>query len=435
MWLQWRWRCAGQSSLFCPDRLQQYREPPAQPQVIEHGKRQRRFATGCLGIERGFAAQQPFKRRGIERVCRQPGIQIRATPQAPLPAEPIEHSALCRGIDLPWRMQPPERRALNVPPGLAVEAQLRQDRRLKVIGRVRRGNELLPHQRPLETECRLKRRRIVGEKCPHRLQHRDGVKPLAPHLVGGQPMPHGCIVGRLCQAGKSAVSEVQALHRVGQGITTWSIDDARLFRRQKSVSDIDHRVGLWQPAGFGWCVDHRDFVIVLEWFVVAWPAPVAIRGIDPADAAHTEPVQFGGAQGAHARRAKHVNALRQRPEDFAVPYRGHIEEDPIDDADRARRRVTHHAIDVPLPDGRQISGRQHRFGVASGKCRPQEHHRPHERARAPGVYSPPGGVHGPSRPGMMTRATGMPNAGCVRSTHATCRMPAVRRRFSASSRS
>ena len=122
-----------------------------------------------------------------------------------------------------------------------------------------------------------------------------------------------CIAGGVGEAGKSAVGEVQALHRVGQRIATRSIDDAGRLRRQQRVPEIDHRVGLWPPAGLGRCVDHRDFVIVLEWFVVAWPVPVAIRGIDPADATHTEPVEFGGAQGAHAGRAEHVNTLRQRP--------------------------------------------------------------------------------------------------------------------------
>jgi hypothetical protein len=72
--------------------------------------------------------------------------------------------------------------------------------------------------------------------------------------------------------------------------------------------------------------------------VIVFQPAVAERLVYPADTAHAEDVELGGAQGADAGCTEDVNPLRHRPQDLLVPDRRHGLEIAVDDADRRRAR-------------------------------------------------------------------------------------------------
>ena len=105
-------------------------------------------------------------------------------------------------------------------------------------------------------------------------------------------------------------------------------------------------------------VQYRHLVVVLQY-------AVAESLEDPADPAHPEGVELGGAQRAHAGGAVDMDALGHRPQDLLVPDRRHHLEIAVDDADdagRANAAAVHFALPHRRPpssagsDGRSVGG-------------------------------------------------------------------------------
>src|SRR5215469_17544676 len=163
-------------------------------------------------------------------------------------------------------------------------------------------------------------------------------------------------------------------------------------------------------------MDDSHLVIIFKPGVETRPGPVAVGLEDTTDSSYSERLQFGRAQRAHAGGTEDVHATCQRPEDLAMPHCRRLLERAIYQPDRRGAPIAHSAIDVALPRGRKIIGFQQSSGVKRGQCWAEEYDGLHDAvsARIPGVYSPPAGVHGPSKPGTTTRATGMPSSRRVR---------------------
>src|SRR5277367_1604056 len=147
-------------------------------------------------------------------------------------------------------------------------------------------------------------------------------------------------------------------------------------------------------------MDDSHLVLVFERRVEAWPASVTVGFENTADSSHSEYLQFDGTQRAHTRGTEDLHATRQRPEDLAMPHRRCLLELAVQQADCGGAPIAHGAIDIALPRGRKIIGVQQFSSGPHGHRRAQEYDGLHDAAiaRAPGVYSPPGGVHGPSKP-------------------------------------
>ena len=301
------------AACFVLTALQQYREPAGQPQVIEHRERQRRFATGCLGVERGFAAQQPLKRAASSAFA---ASQASRSARRHRPRWRRNRSSTLR-----CAAGSTGRGACSRPSAARrTSRQASQSRRSSVRTDASSSSGASAAATNCSHTSARSKRNVAWNGGGSSARNARIASSIA---MASSRLRRTWLASSQCRTAASSAASARRANlrsaKCSRFIATvsasrrWSVDDAGRLRRQQRVPEIDHRVGLRPPAGLGRCVDHRDFVIVLEWFVVAWPVPVAIRGIDPADATHAEPVQFGGAQGAHAGRAEHVNTLRQRP--------------------------------------------------------------------------------------------------------------------------
>src|SRR5262249_51435586 len=155
--------------------------------------------------------------------------------------------------------------------------------------------------------------------------------------------------------------------------------------------------------------------------------------VDGAHSFHAEGLELDRPQGSHARASEHVDALLHGPHDLLVPHGGNALEVAVDDAD-GLGPLERDAVDIPLRDGRQIHGVQELTRLRCGKGGAREdidaHACPPMRVRAREPYWQFGTTPLASRPGMITRATGNPNSGLVRSTTTTRSTPAAVSRFS-----
>ena len=172
---------------------------------------------------------------------------------------------------------------------------------------------------------------------------------------------------------------------------------------------------------------NRDLVVVLE-------HPVRVGAVHLTHAPHPEPVELGRAEGAHARRAVHVDPLGQCEQDLLVPYRRHALEHPVHQGDGtgpAQRGPEY----VAVAGGGKVLRVQHLPGLVVGQGRPEEHHHlrhdasRNARRRAPGTLASTLSVQ-PSIPGTTIRTTGTAASGRVRSTRIASRAPTARSRSS-----
>ena len=127
-----------------------------------------------------------------------------------------------------------------------------------------------------------------------------------------------------------------------------------------------------------------DLVVILEL--------ATLEGLeDLTHALHPKRAQFGGANGAHARRAEHAHPLGQRVQDLLVPHAGLLIEQAVDDGNGFGLVLLDDRKHVSERDGREVDRVQHLPCLGDGKRGSQKDIDAHRvapfsfaRARCPG---------------------------------------------------